>query len=256
MPVAVVIIILVAWAVIVGPSLLRRRSRSTDGIHSITHFHHQLRILEHSAPEPIVAPAYRLRALDGDAPRSGVHYPGDRPPVLTVVGASELPRPALAFLGEPPHGHAESAAPVRPGPPVAEVPDARAAPRRAVGAVPSVARPEPPDGHHLPRRPPDVIARQAAARRRRRDTLVVLAGATGVGLLGSAATGAAVLWALTALCAVALGAYVTLLVHLRQRAQEHERKLRYLPERDDPVRRATPVGGRLAHPSYGRAAGH
>jgi len=99
--VVLVIIILVAWIVILGPSLIKRRARS-GGNQSISHFHYQLRILEHSAPEPIVAPAYRLRAVDGSGAPTGITYPdsGTRP-VLTVVGAKELPRPALAFLGEP-----------------------------------------------------------------------------------------------------------------------------------------------------------
>ena len=74
---------------------------AAGGDQSITHFHHQLRILEHSAPEPIVAPAYRLRAVDGGGTPTGITYPGPPPPKLTVVGAKELPRPALAFLGEP-----------------------------------------------------------------------------------------------------------------------------------------------------------
>lgn len=107
-----VIIILVAWGVILGPSLLKRRARS-GGDQSITHFHHQLRILEHSAPEPIVAPAYRLRAVDDNGTPTAITYP-DRaaPPKLTVVGAKELPRPALAFLGEPVEAMAEEPAPV------------------------------------------------------------------------------------------------------------------------------------------------
>ena len=49
-----------------------------------------------------MAPAYRLRAVDGSGAPTTIHYPDDgRPPVLTVVGAKELPRPALAFLGDP-----------------------------------------------------------------------------------------------------------------------------------------------------------
>src|SRR5450631_1784659 len=101
MPVVVVIIIVAAWAVILGPSLFKRRAR-TGGDQSISHFHYQLRVLEQRAPEPIVAPAYRLRAVDGSGTPTSIHYPETgRPPVLTVVGAKELPRPALAFLGEP-----------------------------------------------------------------------------------------------------------------------------------------------------------
>ena len=96
----VAIIILLAWVVILGPSLIKRRSRLSDGVHSISHFHEQLKVLEHSAPEPIVAPAYRLHTVDA-AGAPAIHYPGaGTPPVLTVVGAKQLPRPALAFLGD------------------------------------------------------------------------------------------------------------------------------------------------------------
>ena len=74
MPVVLVIIIVAAWAVILGPSLLKRRAHS-GGDQSITHFHHQLRVLEQRAPEPIVAPAYRLRAVDGTGRRPGSTIP-------------------------------------------------------------------------------------------------------------------------------------------------------------------------------------
>ena len=59
-----VVFLAAAWAVILGPVLLRRRSeRGRGSVNSISHFHRQLRILEHAAPEPIVVPAYRLRAV-------------------------------------------------------------------------------------------------------------------------------------------------------------------------------------------------
>ena len=69
-----VIIVLLAWAIILGPSVVKRRAHG-GGHQSITHFHHQLSILEHSAPEPIVAPAYRLRAVDGGGTPTGITYP-------------------------------------------------------------------------------------------------------------------------------------------------------------------------------------
>ena len=98
-----VIIIVAAWIVILAPSLIKRRSQSLGEIGSISHFHRQLRVLEHSGPEPIVTPAYRLRAVDGGG---GTTQASGRPeaavPVLSVVGASQLPRPALAFLGDDP----------------------------------------------------------------------------------------------------------------------------------------------------------
>ncbi len=96
-----VIIILVAWMVILGPNLLKRRARTVGGINSISHFHHQLRVLEQSGPQPFVAPAYRLRSVDGSAlPSNGGDGSGvPVTPKLSVVGADQLPRPALAFLG-------------------------------------------------------------------------------------------------------------------------------------------------------------
>ena len=52
MPVILVIIIVAAWIVILGPNLIRRRSNSGNGTTSISHFHRQLQILEHSRPRP------------------------------------------------------------------------------------------------------------------------------------------------------------------------------------------------------------
>ncbi len=97
MPVVVVIIIVAAWAVILGPSLFKRRAR-TGGDQSISHFHYQLRVLEQRAPEPIVAPAYRLRAVDGSGAPTSIHVPGDRPPAGADRGRGQgaaPPRPGL-----------------------------------------------------------------------------------------------------------------------------------------------------------------
>ncbi len=98
-----VIIIVAAWIVILAPSLMKRRSQSVGEIGSISHFHRQLRVLEHSGPQPIVTPAYRLRSVDGGGVTTQVPGGPEAPaPVLSVVGASQLPRPALAFLGDDP----------------------------------------------------------------------------------------------------------------------------------------------------------
>ena len=170
MPVVVVIIIVAAWAVLLGPSLVKRRARG-GGNQSITHFHYQLRVLEQQAPEPIVSPAYRLRSVDDSGAPTTIHYPDTgRPPVLTVVGAKELPRPALAFLGEP---EAEAAGPdtVR-----------RRTDRPGAGCDDGYDEygydPAPADHRHVPvatmaPRAPEAYTR-AQARRRRRDTLAVL----------------------------------------------------------------------------------
>ena len=261
-PVVLVIIILVAWAVILGPSLVKRTARR-GGAQSITHFHHQLRILEHSAPSPLVAPAYRLRAVDGVGTPTVCYPESGTPPKLTVVGAKALPRPALAFLGEP--------APDGDDAIVAEAPralrfDGRLDdPRPDPSARAAARRPEP-EGWLPVEAPP--VARDAAhrhdgpdrrqVRRRRRDTLAVLAAVLVFGLLVGTVSGATAVWALCGLDAVALVAYVALLVHLRRRAVERERKLHYL-DGDDVARTAragglpTQVSGRYAHPSNQQA---
>jgi len=250
MPVVLAIIILLAWVVILGPSLMKRRSRLSDGVHSISHFHQQLKVLEHSAPEPIVAPAYRLRSVDG-AGGPAIHYPGaESPPVLTVVGAKQLPRAALAFLGESePEPERAVAAPRPPagGVRVDDVEDLS-------DWMPRQDRAQ----YAGPPRTPDPYARQVT--RRRRDTLAVLCALFLVSLAIGFLPGATSAWIVTALAGTAMAVYVTLLVRLRQQAEERERKLRYLsPRVDRDVRAGIPtdaVAGRYAHPSAGRAVAH
>ena len=259
MPVVLVIIIVAAWAVILGPNLLKRRARG-GGDQSITHFHYQLRVLEQRAPEPIVAPAYRLRAVDGSGAPNSIHYPDDgRPPVLTVVGAKELPRPALAFLGDPepeavaPAYPADRARPVRTEPTAFPFADADAdedpydRDRRAD---------DPRLGPDHARRASESFTR-AQARRRRRDTLAVLAAVFAVTVLAGGVTGSSVAWAIAGLDGVALAGYVGLLVHLRRMAHEREHKLRYLdPYAARPARVDGPssyISGRYAHPSNQQA---
>jgi len=250
MPVVVVIIIVTAWAVILGPSLLKRRSRS-GGDQSISHFHYQLRVLEQRAPEPIVTPAYRLRSVDDQGTQKAIHYPdGGRPPVLTVVGAKELPRPALAFLGEPEPDAAPAV--VRPMYEDDRTDEFALAPG---GDAPGHDRSSAPGPTMV--RTPDAFAR-TQARRRRRDTLTVLAGVFAVTLLAAAVTGSTFVLAVVVLDGVALAAYVAVLVHLRRTATEREMKLHYLdplavrPARAVPQR--TYMSGRYAHPSNQQAA--
>ena len=247
MPVILVVVIAVAWVVILGPNLLKRRSHG-GGINSISHFHRQLRVLEHSGPTPIVAPAYRLHAIggNGDARRGPGSLELSAAPVLTVVGAKELPRPALAFLGaDPPDAPARqdlredrtSAAGFEPVPTDEE---------RAPGT--------PARAHDVHPRAHDSASRQLA-RRRRRDTLGVLAAVfVGSTLIGGV-TEAPMMWALCALSGAALVAYVVLLVHLRRMAEEREHKLHYLrPDvQGGPgtgrVTGSPYMSGRYAHPS-------
>ena len=203
MRVALVVIIVVAWVVILIPGLLRRRSagNATD---SISHFHQQLRILEHSAPKPIVAPAYRLR-VDGDDPRVADTGPTTGPPTLTVVGARDLPRPALAFLADPLDIPA-SAAPC-------------AADELGIGGRP---------GSSLDVGLRADMATRRLTRQRRRDTLGVLILVVLASFMIGFVPGASVAWVATGVFGIALAAYVAQLVHLRRLAEERERKLHYL----------------------------
>jgi hypothetical protein len=176
-------------------------------VSSISHFHRQLRVLEHSGGQPIVRPAYRLHSV-GNAPTdSAARYPYVAAvPVLTVVGADRLPRPALAFLADDQPDRSDGD---------------RAATSHGSGAA---------DVHHRP----IVVPRSSdsevriLARRRRRDTLTVLGLLVVSSFLMGFVPGAGLAWVVTAVVGVALVAYVAMLVHLRALAEERDRKLRYL----------------------------
>ncbi len=229
----VVVILVVAWLVILGPSMFRRRSEHGGGVNSISHFHHQLRVLEQSRGEPIVFPAFRLQSVPGHGTPAQSNSPDSSVrPVLTVVGAKELPRPALAFLGE-------AATPREPEPTYRQ-----AYPERIT--TPRLANPE----------------ARVLARRRRRDTLTVLALVFTLTLVIGSIPGARPAWVVTAIAGVALGAYVAMLVHMQTVMAEGERKLHYLRPtvgqggtRDEYLAMAgmQDQDGRYGHPA-GRAA--
>ncbi len=206
MRVILVVVIAVVWLVILAPGFLRRRSASGES-DSISHFHQQLRVLEHSAPRPIVAPAYRLRGADDSLCADGDG--SSRAPVLSVVGARDLPRPALAFLAEDP-----GVSVPEPAAPWAGAPDAQGERLAWSGAAD-------------PRRRTDGQTRRLT-RQRRRDTLSVIVLALVLSLMIGFVPGASVAWVASGIFAAALCAYVTLLVHLRRVTEERERKLHYL----------------------------
>jgi hypothetical protein len=264
MSVVLVVIIAVAWMVVLGPSLLKRRSRA-GGINSISRFHRSLRILERSGPEPIVAPAYRLRSVPGSAGGSrSPSYPDVAGvPVLTVVGTARLHRPALAFLGEDPAPSSISASPAL----------SSARPGRSVVGADAAVLPDGADGvrtglpDHRPHVADPLVRHQV--RKRRRDMLGVLAMVFMATVMIGFVPGAGAAWLISAVSGVALTGYVWLLVQLRRQAEERERKLHYLA----PVGTATslhssglgalggvgvPVymSGRYAHPSNQAAVGH
>ncbi len=230
-----VIIVGVAWIIILVPSVMKRRSRAVGEIGSISHFHQQLRVLEHSAPQPIVAPAYRLRAVDGSGDPTGASHGSNEAPVLTVVGADQLPRPALAFLGEdPPSADGAIAGATMPVAQEAVLADGSTAVTRSDQLV-------------TPGRTGDSLQRQLV-RRRRRDTLGVLFGLFIVTALIGFVPGASITWVVTALSGLALVAYMAFLVHLRRMAEERDQKLHYLNP-GGVVRAPVAASGRYAHPS-------
>jgi hypothetical protein len=247
MPVILLVVVAVVWIAILGRGMLRRRTDGVDGITSISDFHQQLRVLEHSAPPPIVAPAYRLHAIGGRlvSPGEAEGPEHDGPPVLTVVGAKDLPRPALAFLG-----HEVGEEPEHPAPTGPPGPTARSHPGPAASFDDGARSAGP-----FQRPPHEQLARRLA-RRRRRDILGVLTVVFVLTMLGGFIPGASVLWTLSALSGLALTAYVVLLVQIRRRAEERERKLRYLGRFVDDAGEpfAVDAAGRYAHPSHGAAA--
>ncbi|MGA8370633.1 MAG: hypothetical protein WB765_10930 [Acidimicrobiales bacterium] len=192
----VLVFLAIVWAIILIPTLLRRR-RSGD---SISHFHHQLGILQRgdSAAGP---PPYRLQSVPSTRSVTVNGSPLSTPPVLTVVGCDQLPRPALAYLGE--QGPSD---PHTPG-----EPDLRQPTRMAEDAS----------------RVSDAFSRQVA-RKRRRDTLMVLVLTFACSVFLGMIPAAHLLWVVSAVSGVAIVAYVALLVHLRGVAEERERKLHFL----------------------------
>jgi hypothetical protein len=211
----VLVFLVVVWAVVLVPMLLRRR-RTGD---SISHFHHQLGILR-GGDTPAEPPSYRLQSVPSTRSVTVNGAPLTTPPVLTVVGCDQLPRPALAYLGEP--GPAPAHAPMdEPGP-------ARSMPavewdRRSPAQLPQ-------DQYRV-----DAFSRQVA-RKRRRDTLMVLVLTFACSVFLGIIPAARLLWVASAISGVAIVAYVAVLVHLRSGAAERERKLHYL--RPEPEYRA------------------
>jgi hypothetical protein len=154
------------------------------------------------------------------------------PPILTVVGCDQLPKPALAYLGE--QGPPRSETPIEP--------DHRP------------AEPVAPDSYRVS----DAFTRQLA-RRRRRDTLMVLVLTFACSVFLGMIPAARMLWVVSAISAVAIVAYVAVLVHLRSVAEERERKLHYLEP--EPEYGAGVAGGahqdddRYRDARYGHPAG-
>ncbi len=212
----VLLFLVVVWLVVLGPSVLRRvRDRRETEVESVGTFHRELRILEHASP-PLVPPAYRLRGSAGSGPSA----PALRAkPVLRLVNGEPLPPPALAFLGKDPGSRPAGTGDVGLGD-VGTGGDRVAGPDHGLEGT----RPLPAGHRPQPRREPEV---RRLVRQRRRDTLVILLVVTVLSMIAGA-LGLGGAWFLALVAGLSAVAYVWLLVNLRARADERERKLRYL----------------------------
>jgi hypothetical protein len=173
----VLVVLVLVWAVVLGPSLLRRTAdrQSKDSIGS---FHRQLHVLGRTGPS-LMPPAHRLGAsiAIGSGDSAGTTWP------TSASGQS--------------------------GPPL--------------------IRPDQFDARGRPTlRRSDPYFRPGACKRRRDVLMVLLCTLTATGLIGIIPAMHVLLLG-TAAVGVMLGAYVALLVRLRNLALEREVKLRYLP---------------------------
>lgn len=86
MAILILVMLLIVWAVVLGPSLWRRRSahHSTDSIHA---FHRALRVLQRTG-DPALAPVHRLAGSGPSVLRSD-----GRPALLLVRPDSTPPEP-------------------------------------------------------------------------------------------------------------------------------------------------------------------
>lgn len=204
MTLLVVFILVVLWAAVLGP-LVVRRLRDEEPLGSVDSFYHELHLLERAAPKT-VAPANRLEtAYAGGAGPGSSGYPS----VSSMPG-----RPSLVLLravGSPDGDVADGS-----GPPTG----ASGQPRyRRLAVVPENGT----DAGRGPGvRPPSSLAARDHAyqvrrcQRRRRDILLcLLATAVVTGPLGTIHS-YRVLWVFTALSVVLLVAYVYLLARAQQ----------------------------------------
>ena len=212
----VLLFLVVVWLVVLGPSVLRRvRDRRETEVESVGTFHRELRILEHASP-PLVPPAYRLRGSAGSGPSA----PALRAkPVLQLVNGEPLPPPALAFLGKDPGSRPAGTEGDR-----LAGPDQRVEGHGLPGHGPESTRSLPAEHRQQPRREHEV---RRLVRQRRRDTLIILLVVTVLSMIAGA-LGVGGAWILALVAGLSAVAYVWMLVNLRARADERERKLRYL----------------------------
>lgn len=212
----VVVILVVLWAAVLGPRIVRRlRERGPQG--SVDSFYHELHLLDRAAPKTVVAAnrletAYASRSIPGS---SGL------PSVSSMPG-----RPSLVLL-PPVRSDEKSGAPSPPAPPA---PPSRVPTNRTLAA-----------------RDRAYCLRQR--RRRRRDVLLVLLSVVAITGLGGTTHSFRFLWDLTAVAGLALVAYVALAVRAGQAELATAGRSRPpAPRAADPRRRA-PASRRVA-PAY------
>jgi hypothetical protein len=194
---ALLILIALLWVIVLAPGFIKRRSER-QSVGSIDHFHHQLHLLERTGPK-IVPAAYRLQTAE--------------PATAMTVGASGYPaisssprRPNLVLLkpvteAEVTEGDEEI------------VDDATGGHYLRVGPPELAMDAQSGEGASRIRLADPERYRRQQARRRRRDIVALMLGTTVVtGLLGIAPS-LHVLWAITVLGALALGAYIGLAVY-------------------------------------------
>ena len=157
-----VIIIMVAWLVILGPNLLKRRSRTVGGSAPSPTSTASSASSSTPPPSPWSTPAYRLRAVDGSA--------------VVAEGADGRPAPVAP---EALRGRARTSCPDRPWPSWATDPTGQRGRSDEAGRPIPVAAPaaccrRSPDSAGPDCTPPARCHARGLARRRRRDTLGVL----------------------------------------------------------------------------------
>ncbi|MHB8288300.1 MAG: hypothetical protein ACYDEY_03530 [Acidimicrobiales bacterium] len=202
----VVLFFAVIWAAVLLHSYFRRRaeSRSSDSIGS---FLRHLSVLQRTAPA-LVQPANTLRLVEDSRFRApdGTAVRG------SAVGSSYgMANRALERNSDSDRGVSRWQSPDSYG---------NAAPHPGELGHPSQLGTLP--YHHNRQRTSTVLAR-------RRRTLVGLCAGTLLTAMIGIAPGFQVVWLMTALLAVALLAYMAMLVNLRNLAAERSAKLRYLP---------------------------
>ena len=241
-----VIIIVVAWIVILTPSVIKRRSSWRDRLDlPLPPTAPRARELR---PEPIVAPAYRLRAVDvavGPTGRPGIPRPPSSRCSRWWVRASSPARPWPSW--------AMTRWPSRPVP---RVTGTDFQPWITIRDRVSVGRPARGRGRSRCAGPDERGRGAVPGPPTPADALAIMAAFVVGTLALGFVPGASMVGSSPRCSGVALAAYVALLVHLRRMAEERDTSSLLRPGPVGQTRTGsrgggpTPISGRYAHPSY------